>query len=149
MTLDVFTIKLGGESLPVVDNETRGLVAVKVLDAIQTVVDVLTDNDGGKGWTVSFDPGLNAYTDRTSGRRAIVVSGKPLFDAKPGDPLDRIAAIMTGFAVHEVGHTKLDFFEAVRLGGRASSFPSSGQCHRGRSPRTADRRAVSRLRRQR
>jgi hypothetical protein len=83
-----------------------------LLDAIQTVVDVLTDNDGGKGWSVGFDPAVNAYTDRSEKRR-IVVSVKPMLDAKPGEPLSKVAAIMTGFAVHEVGHTKLNYFSAI------------------------------------
>jgi hypothetical protein len=114
MTLDVFDIKLGGETKPVVNDDNRGIIAVKVLDAVQTVVDVLTDNDGGAGWKVSFDPGLNAYTDRVGAKRNIVVSGLPLTEAQRGTPLATIAAVMTGFAVHEVGHTKLDFFSAVR-----------------------------------
>ena len=112
MTLDVFTQKLGEETMPRLDADNTGIVAVQMLDAIQTVVNVLTDNDGGKGWTVSYDPTLNAYTDRSAARR-IVVSVKPLLDAKPGDRLDKVAAIMTGFAVHEVGHTKLDFYTAI------------------------------------
>jgi hypothetical protein len=112
VTLDVFTQKLGDTKMPRLDADNTGLVAVQMLDAIQTVVDVLTDNDGGKGWTVGFDPTVNAYTDR-SAKRNIVVSVKPLLDAKPGDRLDRVAAIMTGFAVHEVGHTKLNFYEAI------------------------------------
>ena len=61
---------------------------------------------------MTFDPGINAYTDR-SAKRHIVVSGKPLLDAKPGTRLDKVAAVMTGFAVHEVGHTKLDFYAAI------------------------------------
>jgi hypothetical protein len=112
MTLDVFTQKLGGETMPRLDADNTGLVAVQMLDAIQTVVNVLTDNDGGKGWSVSYDPTLNAYTDRSAARR-IVVSVKPLLDAKPGDPLTGVAAIMTGFAVHEIGHTKLNFYDAI------------------------------------
>jgi hypothetical protein len=113
MVLDVFSQKLGDDLMPRLDADNTGLVAVQMLDAIQTVVNVLTDNDGGKGWTVTFDPGINAYTDRTSGKRHIVVSGKPLLDARPGTRLDKVAAIMTGFAVHEVGHTKLDFYAAI------------------------------------
>jgi hypothetical protein len=112
VTLDIFTQKLGDTKMPRLDGDNTGLVAVQMLDAIQTVVDVLTDNDGGKGWTVGFDPTVNAYTDR-SAKRNIVVSVKPLLDAKPGDRLDRVAAIMTGFAVHEVGHTKLNFATAI------------------------------------
>ena len=112
MTLDVFDIKLGRHQMPRLDADNTGLVAVQLLDAVQTVVDVLTDNDGGKGWTVGFDPTANAYTDRSAARR-IVVSVKPLLDAKPGEPLSKVAAIMTGFAVHEVGHTKLNFFDAI------------------------------------
>lgn len=113
MVLDVFDIKLGPDAkMPRLDADNTGLVAVQLLDAVQTVVDVLTDNDGGKGWTVSFDPTVNAYTDRSAKRR-IVVSVKPMLDAKPGDSLTKVAAIMTGFAVHEVGHTKLDFYTAI------------------------------------
>jgi hypothetical protein len=114
MSLDVFDIKLGTDVMPRLDAENTGLVAVKMLDAVQTIADVLTTNDGGQGWKVSFDPGLNAYTDRTSGKRSIVVSAKPMLDAKPGTPMANVAAIMTGFVVHEVGHTELDFFTAVK-----------------------------------
>ena len=112
--MDVFDIKLGTDVMPRLDEDNLGLVAVKMLDAVQTIADVLTTNDGGKGWTVSFDPGMNAYTDRTSGRRSIVVSAKPMLDAKPGTPLARVAEVMAGFVVHEVGHTELDFFTAVK-----------------------------------
>lgn len=113
MVLDVFDIKLGPDAkMPRLDADNTGLVAVQLLDAIQTVVDVLTDNDGGKGWQVGFVPDVNAYTDRSAARR-IVVSVKPMLDAKPGDRLDKVAAIMTGFAVHEVGHTKLNFYDAI------------------------------------
>ncbi len=112
MVLDVYNIKLGTETMPSLDPETTGFVAVKLLDAVQTVVDVLTDNDGHGGWTVSFDPQANAYTDR-SAKRKIVVSVKPLFDARPGDSLAGVASIMTGLAVHEIGHTKLNFYDAI------------------------------------
>jgi hypothetical protein len=112
--LDVFDIKLGTDVMPVLDAETKGLVAVQMLDAVQTIADVLTTNDGGMGWKVSFDPGINAYTDRESGKRHIVVSAKPMLDAKPGTPMADVAKVMTGFVVHEVGHTEIDFFEAVR-----------------------------------
>jgi hypothetical protein len=114
MDLEVFDLKLGkGATVPYMTDDSRGLVAVKLLDAVQTIADVLTVNDGGKGWTVTFDPGINAYTDRGEARH-IVVSGKPLFDAKPGTPLVDVAKVMSGFVVHEVGHTGLDFFTAVR-----------------------------------
>jgi hypothetical protein len=114
MSLDIFDIKLGKDAvMPRLDADNTGIVAVQVLDAIQTVVNVLTDNDGQGGWTVGFDPTMNAYTERTGGKRNIVVSVKPLLDAKPGTPLVNITKVMTGFAVHEVGHTKLNFFEAI------------------------------------
>ena len=112
MVLDVFTQKLGDGVMPRLDADNTGLIAVQMLDAIQTVVNVLTDNDGGKGWSVSYDPTLNAYTDRSAARR-IVVSVKPLLDASPGDSLVKVASIMTGFAVHEIGHTKLNFYDAI------------------------------------
>jgi hypothetical protein len=114
MTLDVYDIVLGPDAkMPTLDADNLGIVAVQMLDAVQTIVDVLTDNDGGNGWKVTFDPGMNAYTDRSEARH-IVVSGKPLLDAVPGSPMTKVAAIMTGFAVHEVGHTKLNFYDAVR-----------------------------------
>jgi hypothetical protein len=124
MVLDVFAQKLGDEVMPRLDDDHLGLVAVQMLDAVQTVVDVLTDNDGGKGWTVGFDPTVNAYTDR-SARRHIVVSVKPLLDAKPGDSLAKVAAIMTGFAVHEVGHTKLDFYSEVEKRWPGKTLPKT------------------------
>jgi hypothetical protein len=43
----------------------------------------------------------------------MVVSVKPMLDAKPGTPLAKVAAVMTGFTVHEIGHTKLDFYTAI------------------------------------
>jgi hypothetical protein len=113
MTLDIFDIKLGTEKKPYLTSENTGLVAVQMLDAVQTIVDVLTDAEGG-GWKVSFDPGMSAYTERVGGKRNICISVKPLLDAPSGTPLSDIAAVMTGFAVHEIGHTKLDYFTAVR-----------------------------------
>lgn len=114
MDLEVFDLKLGKDAVvPRMTDDARGIVAVKLLDCVQTIADVLTVNDGGKGWTVTFDPGLNAYTDRST-KRSIVVSGQPLFDATPGTPLATVAKVMAGFVVHEVGHTDLDFFTAVR-----------------------------------
>ena len=85
MTLDVFDIKLGNEKMPPLDPETTGFVAVKMLDAVQTVVDVLTDNDGHGGWTVTFDSNGQHLHRSFRKKRQIVVCVKPLFDARPGD----------------------------------------------------------------
>jgi hypothetical protein len=112
MALDIFDIKLGSERKPYLTGDNTGLVAVQMLDMVQTIVDVLTDAEGG-GWTVSFDPGMTAFTERTNGKRRICISVKPLLDAPTGTPLADIAAVMTAFAVHEIGHTKMDFFGAT------------------------------------
>lgn len=123
--LDVFDIKLGTDTVPyhvAGDDDALGIIAVQLLDAVQTIVDVLTDNDTGKGYDVTFTPTMDAYTDRSAKRR-IVISVKPLLDAKPGTPLAVVAAIMAGFAIHEIGHTKLDFYTAVKARWPGKSLP--------------------------
>ena len=118
MALDIFTQKLGDMSrphLPSPGNDTDGVVgdvASKMLECVQTVVDVMTDPKTGTGYTVSFANGSSAYTDK--GTKRIVISAKPLLDAPKGTPLADIAAILTGFAVHETGHTTRSLTVAAR-----------------------------------
>jgi hypothetical protein len=103
MTLDIFTHRFGDDVLPALDNENRGLIAKGMLDAIQTVVDVIAD-DENTGYAVHFAPTMSAFTEHQ--KRQIVISGLPLLASPVGTPLTDIAAILTGFAVHEVGHTR-------------------------------------------
>lgn len=76
------------------------MLAVRMLDAVQTIADVLMDE--GVRYRVSFADLDTAYSDHQ--HRNIVISAKPMTEG--GRPFDEIAAIMTGFAVHEIGHTK-------------------------------------------
>lgn len=111
MTLDIFTHRFGDEPVPALDNENRGLVARQMLDCIQTVVDVIGED--GPGFAVRFSETMSAYTDQQ--KRQIVISGMPLVLAKPGTKLTEVAAVLTGLAVHEVGHTRqVGIIDAVR-----------------------------------
>ena len=119
MTLDIFTQKLGDLNTPRMtlnaNDEALGQTASKMLDAIQMVVDVMSDPQTGRPYRVSFAKGSSAFTDR--GERIIVMSGEPLMNAKVGTPLAEVAAVMAGFAIHEVGHANRDgkLFKAVAL----------------------------------
>jgi hypothetical protein len=112
MALDIFTNVVGGNtatSWPT-DPEEQAMLAVRMLDAVQTIADVLMDE--GMRYRVGFADLDTAYSDHTL--RQIVISAKPMTEG--GRPFDEIAAIMTGFAVHEIGHTKnreLAFSKAV------------------------------------
>lgn len=112
MALDIFTKELGDTNViwPS-DAESQALLGIKVLDAVQMIVDVLADQ--GVQYKASFAVADTAYTDHTN--RVITLTAKPMIEG--GRPLDEIARILTGFAVHEVGHTKereLEFSKAVR-----------------------------------
>ena len=117
MTLDIFSQKLGDMTKPVmsvnVNDEALGATASKMLEAVQMVVDVMSDPKTGRPYRVGFAPGASAFTSR--GERIIVISGDPLLKATVGTPLADIAAVLTGFAVHEVGHANRDgaLFKAV------------------------------------
>lgn len=101
MTFEVFTQKLGdAPSVWPTDTDEQAELAVKVLDAVQVIVDVLVDE--GVQYEASFAATGSAYTDHQ--RRRIAVSAKPLLEG--GRPLDEVAAIIAGFVVHEIGHTK-------------------------------------------
>jgi len=103
VSLSIFDRRVGdGNLIWPRDQEAQAMLAIDVLDAVQTVVDVLVD--GGDTYRASFAPEATAHTD--FGRRNIVVSSKPLREG--GRPLSDIIDIITGFVVHEVGHTKLD-----------------------------------------
>ena len=117
-TLDIFEHRFGDAVKPTAklaadtDTDSMGEVGMKMLDAVQTVVDVLADSTN-KGFRVSFAPLASAYT--SDSKRTIVISGLPLLNAPAGTPYRDIAAILTGFAVHEVGHTKRPgIIDAVR-----------------------------------
>jgi hypothetical protein len=112
MALDIFERLFGEETLPVLDDDSRPRIALGLLNAIQTVVNVIAD-DVNKGYAVTYSPTPSAFTEH--GKRLISLSGKPLFGSPVGTPLRDIAAVMTGFAVHEVGHTKrIGIIDAVR-----------------------------------
>ncbi len=114
MALDIFTNVVGAGNEATkwpTDPEEQAMLAVRMLDAVQTIADVLMDE--GMRYRVGFADLDTAYSDHT--HRQIVISAKPMTEG--GRPFDEIAAIMTGFAVHEIGHTKnreLAFSKAVR-----------------------------------
>jgi hypothetical protein len=113
--LDIFEHRFGDETHPGAlsadGDNSLGQAGLKMLDAIQTVVDVLSDKDAS--YKVGFANTSSAFTDH-KGRR-IVISGLPLTKAPKGTPYRDIAAVLTGFAVHEVGHTKKPgIIDAVR-----------------------------------
>lgn len=106
------TIFTEGEEKPIawpVDAESQASLALDVLDHIQTVVDVLVDE--GVSYEVAFGGTDAAFTEHKS--RRIVISVKPLTEG--GKPFDDVVAIQTGFAVHEIGHTKERERELGRL----------------------------------
>ena len=113
MALNIFSDVVGeGDIEWPRDTESQALLAVKVLDRIQVVADMLTDSAGVR-YKVSFADLDTAYSDHL--RKAIVISAKPMVQG--GRPIAAIIEIMTGFAVHEVGHTKereLAFSKLVR-----------------------------------
>jgi hypothetical protein len=116
--LDIFEHRFGDATKPTkrlasdTDTDSLGEVGLAMLDAVQTVVDVLAD-EKNKGFRVSFAPTTSAYS--SDAKRRIVISGLPLMSAPAGTPYRDIAAILTGFAVHEIGHTKrVGIIDAVR-----------------------------------
>jgi hypothetical protein len=112
MALDIFEHRFGDAVMPVMDDESRPQIGMAMLNCVQTVVDVIADKDNN-GYTVGFAPTVTAFTEHK--KRQIVISGTPLFTAPVGTPLRDIAAILTGFAVHEVGHTrKIGIIDAAR-----------------------------------
>ena len=112
MALDIFTKELGDTDVVwPTDTEGQAVLGIKVLDAVQTIVDVLSDQS--VRYKASFAAADTAYTDHST--KTITITAKPMIEG--GRPLDEIAAILTGFAVHEVGHTKereREFSMAVR-----------------------------------
>jgi len=77
-----------------------------IVDAAQTVVDVLTDEDG-RGYRISFAPSTDTGLDNPAftvmAERKIVVSPK-VFEGQ--HPLPIIATVLTGLVSHEIGHTR-------------------------------------------
>jgi hypothetical protein len=126
LALDIFAQKLGDLTRPVLavnaDNEALGRTADALLSCVQTVVDVMSDPKNGAGYRVTFAQGSSAYTSHKE--RLIAISAAPLLTAKVGTPLADIAAIMTGFTVHEVGHTHHHITEAVRKEWPGKDVPS-------------------------
>ena len=104
VTLSIFDRYMGSddEALWPYDAEAQGLLAVEVLDSVQTIVDVLVER--GQDYRVGFAPDSTAYTDFNSKR--IAITAKPLTEG--GKPLADVLDILTGFAVHEVGHARMD-----------------------------------------
>jgi hypothetical protein len=112
MALDIFEHRFGDARMPYLDDDKRPQIALDMLNAVQTVVDVIAD-EANHGYAVSFAPTPSAFTEHQ--KRQIVISGMPLFAATIGTPLRDVAAILTGFAVHEVGHTRrIGIIDAVR-----------------------------------
>ena len=106
-SLDIFEHRFGDEAHPghLSDSgdNTLGDAGMRMLDAIQTVADVLADG-ANSGYRVGFAATSSAFTDHKEKR--ITISGLPLTRAAAGTPYRDIAAVLTGFAVHEIGHTK-------------------------------------------
>jgi len=87
---------------------------VEVLDAVQSVVDVMRDPNTGDRYVVSLDPNVGAST--TPGTKHINITWKPVFDKSIR--ISTACTVMTGLVFHEVGHTldtfpNLPAFEAV------------------------------------
>lgn len=101
MTLSIFDGLGDGAVVWPHDREVQGMLAIEVLDAVQTIADVLVDDVAYK---VRFAPEATAYTDFAG--RTIVVTAAPLVQG--GRPLSEIVDIITGFAVHEIGHARAD-----------------------------------------
>ena len=79
-----------------------------IVDAAQTVVDVLADADG-TGYRIGFADatatGINAPAFTVMAERKIVISPKVFADPTLSLPI--IATVLTGLVAHEVGHTKV------------------------------------------
>jgi hypothetical protein len=125
--LDIFEHRFGDETVPRTglhadDENSLGEAGMRMLDCIQTVVDVLSD--AGAGYRVGFANTASAFTDHNVKR--IIISGLPLTKAKSGTPYRDIAAVLTGFAVHEVGHTKRPgIIDAVRREWPGKTLPGT------------------------
>lgn len=104
MTLSIFDRYMGSDKAArwPVNAEEQGDLAVDVLDSVQTIVDVLVER--GQDFRVGFAAEATAYTDFNAKR--IAITAAPLKEG--GRPLDEIVNILTGFAVHEVGHARSD-----------------------------------------
>ena len=73
--------------------------AMDILDAVQTVVDVLTDPKGGR-FRVALTDKVAAST-QLQGRRRVVITSKPML---AGIGRSRAVQVMTGITAHEIGH---------------------------------------------
>lgn len=101
MALEVFDVALRGHSTKEgFGSEAYNEAARATLDAVQSVVDALTDGKTG-AYEACFTAEQGAFT--ALGARRISVSSKPLMDL----PLPEAATIITGFTIHEIGHTVL------------------------------------------
>lgn len=114
MSLSIYADTFGKRNTPngrLTDGQKADL-ATESLDAVQTVVDVLTDQHGRR-FTVAFSPKVEALTD--SARHIIVISSRPLFTK--GLSLRHVVEVLTGLTAHEVGHVLIDsrgLIDAVR-----------------------------------
>lgn len=98
---DLFSKRKGGKSLrQLVHHESGRAVLVEVLDAVQRVVDALTNPEGGRYVVSLSDQG--AASGDLNGKR-IVISYKPLTDKSLN--LAQVTEVMTGLTTHEIGHT--------------------------------------------
>ena len=126
--LDIFEHRFGDEVVPIgglsaSNDNSLGDAGMRMLDCLQTVVDVLAD-DVNTGYRVGFANTASAFTSHKE--RRIVISGLPLTKAQPGTPYRDIAAVLTGFAVHEIGHTKRPgIIDAVRKEWPGKTLPGT------------------------
>jgi hypothetical protein len=99
--LTIFTKSLGDRKMTG-DKDGDAILAKDVLDAVQTVVNVLSDGSGGR-YVARFcaDPG--AATDLRS--KQIIISSDPIRDQAL--TAAEAATVLTGLVCHEVGHTIL------------------------------------------
>jgi hypothetical protein len=93
-------------------NAKQNEVLAEALDAVQTVVDALTDGEGGR-YRVSFSDanhqaGVTSFTHKT-----VVVTPKPFFDNKL--KLAQAVEVVTGLSTHEIGHILYTKDQAQRL----------------------------------
>lgn len=103
MTLSIFRDTFADrKTLSSVRGRRAGEVGLDALTAVQTVVDALTDGNGGR-YKVAFSAKVEASTSLQS--RAITISSAPLTDGSI--KLREAVEVMVGLTTHEVGHTIL------------------------------------------
>jgi hypothetical protein len=116
--LSIFEDRLGSETVEGVSllsalqrTGTRDIAAqviTGIVDAAQTVVDVLVDEDG-RGYRIGFangkDPGQPDAPAYTVMKDRKITVGAQVFNT-PDLSLPLVATVLTGLVAHEVGHTR-------------------------------------------